>query len=159
MWYSNVSHPETKCDTLMSHESCENDGSRHHHNKIMINFIIIQVQSLAKDWHILCVLKTWKMCQSLAYQFLTVFSRFFGPEIDIFKILRPFSKKECFWRNKVIKTFTGLFNLLEPSQNHMDIMWQWHLSMSFRREIPFSPPKMTIRFSPPKPYQNLHQNP
>ena len=84
---------------------------------------------------------------------------FFGPEIDIFKILRPFSKKECFWRNKVIKTFTGFFNLLEPSQNHMDIMWQWHLSMSFWREIPFSPPKMTIRFSPPKPYRNLHQNP
>ena len=26
-------------------------------------------------------------------------------------------------------------------------------------EIPFSPPKMTIRFSPPKPYRNLHQNP
>ena len=27
------------------------------------------------------------------------------------------------------------------------------------REIPFSPPKMTIRFFPPKPYRNLHQNP
>ena len=80
--------------------------------------------------------------------FWLYFPVFFGPEIDIFWILRPFSKKECFWRNKVIKTFTGFFNLLEPSQNHMDIMWQWHLSMSFRREIPFSPPKMTIRFSP-----------
>ena len=44
--------------------------------------IVIKVQSLAKDWHILCVLKTWKMCQSLACQslacqFLTVFSRHF----------------------------------------------------------------------------------
>ena len=30
-------------------------------------------QWLAKDWRILTVLKTWKMCQFLACQFLTVF--------------------------------------------------------------------------------------
>ena len=46
--------------------------------------LISILQWFAKDWRILIVLSTWKMRQSLACQFLTLFfPKFFCPEIPI----------------------------------------------------------------------------
>ena len=49
---------------------------------VRVEIISLCIQSFAKDWRILIVLKTWKMrqslaCQSLACQFLTAFFRNF----------------------------------------------------------------------------------
>ena len=56
---------------------------------------IYNIHWFAKNWHILCVLKTWKICQSLACQslayqslranFWLIFTAFFGPKIGILK--------------------------------------------------------------------------
>ena len=58
----------------------------------------VQVQSLAKDWRLLIVLKAWKMRQSLACQFWTAFSRNFFPIIDNFEFQGDF-KKDVLWNN------------------------------------------------------------
>ena len=66
----------------------------------------IYEQWFAKDWHILCVRKTRKMCQSLACQFLAIFSRNSGRKIDISQFWEQL-KKEYLLQNKVMNSLTG----------------------------------------------------
>ena len=89
--------PENKKDSKWSISSL---------NVRKLKLSIIYVQSFAKDWRIFIVLKTWKMRQSLACQFLTAFSRnFLVKKIDNYKFWGHFEK--VFYEIRQRNRFTG----------------------------------------------------